>query len=410
MESSDGGANESTGSDSDCVLSCGAQGTAACSKNCECSGGYNVDPIYHGLVKDEDDELYYAAITESSDTKFNPKFYKKNMIFPTNITELGSSVNCDIDEAPFIIDELETTTYKLSEEELASKGGDGTSAKPYELKEKDANVNLRAYVDFGCDGVRCMNVRGSLTSAQIGSDLYDLNDTGLECNTCSVYNDVDTDIREYFCRRFSTYTPSTDGNTITDMKVNYVRAGSIQGENYYETYGDVGPECNSGFDEKYAVLIDDDGNKGTSFTIDNDLNDGDRITPGDKCGYYSNGSTKTDIKYFYGMDASSHTKNDLKNYPFDGSKLGSDADEDAVVMVDDDEGISPFTTQTPYFFYFGLVPGKTALNKLVGKFFSDKINSETLEDVTEDTDNTDEPKAGEEKVSPEAIIGSCLKT
>ncbi len=143
--------------------------------------------------------------------------------------------------------------------------------------------------------------------------------------------------------------------------------------------------------------------------IDNDLNDGDGITPGDKCGYYSNGSTKTDIKYFYGMDASSHTKNDLKNYPFDGSKLGSDADVDAAVMVKDAEGISPFTTQTPYFFYFGLVPGKTALNKLVGKFFSDKINSETLEDVTEDTDNTDNTD-DKNKISPKDIIGSCLKT
>ena len=397
---------------SSCDFACSTQGTAACTKACSCDGEYNIKPIYHGLVKDEDEELYYAAITESSDSEFSDTFYKKNMIFPTNITELGSSVNCDIDEVPFIIDELETTTYKLSEEDLASKGGDGGETTPFLLKEKDANVNLRAYVDFGCDGIRCLNVRGSLTSAQIGSDLYDLNDSGLECNTCSVYNDVDTDIREYFCRRFSTFVPTTNGNTITDMNINYVRPGSTQGENYYEPYGDVSPNCDDRFRSKFGALIDDDGNQGTPFVIDNELNDGDDITTGDKCGYWSNGSTSTkkEIKYFYGMDASSHTKNNLKNFPFESSKLGVDRDEDSLIMVDDDEGISPFTTQTPYFFYFGLVPGKTALNKLVGKFFSDKINSETLEDVTEDTDNTDEPKAGEEKVSPEAIIGSCLKT
>ena len=196
------------------------------------------------------------------------------------------------------------------------------------------------------------------------------------------------------------------------MNINYVRPGSTQGENYYEPYGDVSPNCDDRFRSKFGALIDDDGNQGTPFVIDNELNDGDDITTGDKCGYWSNGSTSTkkEIKYFYGMDASSHTKNNLKNFPFESSKLGVDRDEDSLIMVDDDEGISPFTTQTPYFFYFGLVPGKTALNKLVGKFFSDKINSETLEDVTEDTDNTDEPKAGEEKVSPEAIIGSCLKT
>jgi hypothetical protein len=413
VESSNGAANPS--SDSDCVLSCGAQGTAACTNACKCDGEYNNKAIYHGLVKEEDNELYYASITESSDSQFENKFYKKNMIFPTNITELGSSVTCDIDEAPFIIDELETTTYQVSEEDLAVKGGAGTDSDPIKLKEKESNINLRAYVDFGCDGVRCMNVRSSLVTAQVGSELFDLNDTGLECNTCSSYTDVDTDIRQYFCRRFSTFIPSlsSNGEEITDMKVNYVRPGSSQGENYYEPYNDdTELKCSEhDGDNKKAVLIDDEGNKGDTFDIDYELNDGDPITPGDKCGYWADGtlSTQRDVKYFYAMDASSRSKNDLKNYPFDGSKLGEDAEEGATILVEDIKGISPFTTQTPYFFYFGLVPGKTALNKLVGKYFSDKINSETLDDISEGPPTGNDPKAGDEKISPDAIIGSCLK-
>ena len=36
-------------------------------------------------------------------------------------------------------------------------------------------------------------------------------------------------------------------------------------------------------------------------------------------------------------------------------------------------------SQTPYYLYFGLVPGKTALHKTVGKFFADRINAVTLQ-------------------------------
>ena len=409
-----------TVNDGSCSLSCAEQGTAACdSRNgCECDKEkvYNEStPIYRGLIREKNDEIYYASIVESTDPKFNNDYYKKNMVFPTNITELGSSVTCDIDEAPFIIPNLEQTTYQVSEEELNSKGGRGTENKPYKLAERESIVNLSAYVDFGCNGVRCMNVRSSLVTAQVGSDLYDLNDSGLECKSCSSYSDVDSDVRGYFCRRFSTFTPTTSSNSISNMKVNYIRAGGTQGENYYETYNEVSPNCRSEFNGKTAVLLNEEGDESPKFTIDNDLNDGDAITPGDKCGYLETGSLK-DAKYFYAMDASSHTKNDLKHFPFSSSKLGEDGDVESTIIVEDEKGISVTSTQTPYFFYFGLIPGKTALNKLVAKYFSDVINSQTLEDVSGDENSSGESGDGESddtdtdsEESINSLIGSCLK-
>ena len=409
-----------TSTDKSCSLNCAEQGTAACSEknNCGCDSekNYNTSkPIYRGLIKEKDNEIYYSSIIDKSDVAFNSDDYKKNILFPTNITELGSSVNCDIDEAPFIIGELPQTSYQLSEEDLSVRKGKGTKESPYQLKEKESIVNLSAYIDFGCSGIRCMNVRSSLTAAQVGSDLYDLNDAGLECKTCSSYSDVDTDVRGYFCRRFSTFVPNTNENkNISNMSVNYIRQGSTQGENYYEPYNEVSPKCNSDLDNKFGVLIDDDGNKSPQFTIDNDLNDGDFIIPGDKCGYRELNTSFGDVKYFYAMDASSHTKNNLKDFPYNGSKLGKDGDVESNILVKDDEGISITTTQTPYFFYFGLVPGKTALNKLVGKYFADIIDATTLEDISggDNGDGDGDPKPDDDDDKQKVINlieSNCLK-
>lgn len=410
--------------DDACALPCGVQGTAACTSRCPCNSAYysNLSPVYRGLVKEKDNEIYYASIVEGNDRSFNNDSYKKNMLFPTNITELGSSVTCDIDESPFIIGDLETTSYKLSEEDLKSNGGRGTEKSPYKLIEGTSIVNLSAYVDFGCNGVRCLNVRGSLTASQTGSELFDLNDSGLECNTCSIYSDVDTDLREYFCKRFSTYSPSVkqtaDGVSILDMKVNYVRSGGREGENFYESYNEMSPKCREEFNKKVAAFVDSDGSEGTSFVIDNDLNNGDNLVPGDKCGLYD-GNNRSDVKYFYGMDASKNKKNNLGNYPFNSSKLGLSkggfgGEDSGSKLVNDSEGISPFTTQTPYFFYFGLVPGKTALNKVVGKYFSDIIDFQTLEDITGDENSDGDGNGGNDNDDNNddainAIIGSCLK-
>jgi hypothetical protein len=421
-------------SEIDCAMACAGQGAMACSRDCACDNyKYNEDPNYRGVIKWEDGELYYVSIKDNRDSEedksddvggsatgfggqgnFDVTHYKKNMFFPTNITELGSSVFCDIDEAPFLIDDLEPTTYKVSEEELkvSTKGiPDGVNVK-YRLQEKEGVINLRAYVDFGCIGVKCMNIRSSVVQSQVGTELFDTNDTGLECGSCKSYVDVDTDVRQYFCQRFSTFVPSvsTDGKTITDMKVNYMRPGGSQGENYYEPYNDITGRCDT-FDDSKAIL-DGGVTNDDVINIDNQVNDGDPITPGDKCGYLTNFDFKN-VKYFYGMDLSTtHTKKDLDNFPFELSKLGitkkDDYDDD---IPNDNRGITPFTTQTPYFFYFGLVPGKTALNKVVGKFFADKIDAETLETISNGgTNETFVPPNSKKTTSPQSIVGSCINS
>lgn len=69
-----------------------------------------------GLVVEYNDFLYYASrhdveINLSGTTGLTvPE--KKNLLFATNLIELGSVVTCDIDGEPFVIDRLEPTTHK----------------------------------------------------------------------------------------------------------------------------------------------------------------------------------------------------------------------------------------------------------------------------------------------------------
>ena len=79
-------------------------------------------------------------------------------------------------------------------------------------------------------------------------------------------------------------------------------------------------------------------------------------------------------------------------------------------MADDNTGITPQSTQTPYFFYFGLVPGRTALHKMVGKFFGDKIDKQTLGNITENPNPSYIPNNRDKTEATQAIIGSCIKT
>ena len=193
------------------------------------------------------------------------------------------------------------------------------------------------------------------------------------------------------------------------MEVNYRRPGGSQGENYYEPYNVVTGSCAT-FSGDTAETED-----GTKIDIDSEINDGDAITPGDKCGYLTTSGGNLDfknVKYFYGMDLSTdHKKNNLKRFPFDESKLGVGGDINKDIIVNNNEGITPFTTQTPYFFYFGLVPGKTALNKVVGKFFADKIDAETLETISNGgTNETNVPPNSKKSTSPQSIVGSCINS
>ena len=79
----------------------------------------------------------------------------------------------------------------------------------------------------------------------------------------------------------------------------------------------------------------------------------------------------------------------------------------------DIKGIKFSRSQTPYYLYFGLVPGKTALHKTVGKFFADKINSVTLEGVGESDNSVSETVNNQNNINnnvtnPYSIYRTCL--
>jgi hypothetical protein len=74
-----------------------------------------------GLVIEYDGILYYAArhdIDINTVTNVNLSANtltvteKYNLLFATNLIELGSMVTCDRDGEPFVINSLESTTYQ----------------------------------------------------------------------------------------------------------------------------------------------------------------------------------------------------------------------------------------------------------------------------------------------------------
>ena len=136
------------------------------------------------------------------------------------------------------MDSLVATTFQVSEDQLkvrtkeilnTSKAGinDGNPFTPIEIKsikeKSTSNINLRAYVEYGCSAVKCMNIYGAAVQSQLGVDMIDSNDLGLQTRSCFLRFDHDEDVRGYFCRRFSGFK---DG----DLNVNYMRPGSPQFE------------------------------------------------------------------------------------------------------------------------------------------------------------------------------------
>ncbi len=132
-----------------------------------------------------------------------------------------------------------------------------------------------------------------------------------------------------------------------------------------------------------------------------EYNDGDFFVPGDGCGYVDT-TLSSGVDYFYGV-APGQTSGFI-DYPNIGNETidfgiqaqigGTDTTlgVDEILLSDgttDDpnngstsvKGIRFNRSQTPYYLYFGLVPGKTALHKTVGRFFADKINAKTLEGI-----------------------------
>ena len=431
-----------------CDPDCGSNGVAPCRKtNIDPIDNYNYETIRHGLITWYDEQIYYTPRMLWGDSKFNPNEYKGNLLLPTTIMELGSSVYCDIDDVPFIMDQLGPTTFAASFEDMKYTFDEGTTYNDgldgvqgtadddvdgilrkitkYEDK-KDSSLNLRAYAEFSCISVVCVNTSAAVNQSQIGVEIIDKNELGVEIGNCFVRFEHDTDIREYFCKRFNGYQRGY--NTGNNLSFHHTRPGSIQFDNEYGTYPDI--TLTDGYPLYYETIEGD--------IVKSEYNDGDPFTPGDGCGYKSmdNDNPWGLTDYFYGL-APGQTSGFL-NYPnYDtvddaygtinfGSAQGTDGVDEIFsantggVISDDDnngsvtvKGVRHNRSQTPYYLYFGLVPQKTALNKVVGKFFADKINAVTLQGVGASNDDVSQnimnkPNVNNEEDNPFTVFKTCL--
>ena len=412
-----------------CDTDCGSNGVAPCKSTSQSEiQNYNGAVIEHGLISYNDEEIYYTPriMPEVGDSKFNEDEYKGNLILPTTIMELGSTVYCDIDDVPFIMDQLEPTTFNLSFEDtkyrskvvgsfgsydgpdgINNTDDDGTLREFTKFEDKkDSSLNLRAYVEFGCFSVVCSNTLATVNQSQIGVEMIDKNDIGVEIGNCFVRFDHDEDLRGYFCRRFNGFKG--------DSSFHHTRPGSIEFDNDYQTY----PEITLTDGENLYYQIEE-----TSEIVKSEYNDGDSFIPGDACGYIK---PNEDPDYFYGLSPG-QTSNFI-NYPNNDNSgndsgtinFGLNSHPGGVDNIDDDNngasninGIRFNRSQTPYHLYFGLVPGKTSLHKTVGKFFADKINAVTLQGIGSSNNNVSEninnsPNLNNPENNPFTVYKTCL--
>jgi hypothetical protein len=406
-----------------CTPDCGTNGVRPCVYP-ESEYDNYVGIVKHGLVSWNEGDIYYTPYIPNDDVKYNNIEYKANLMLPTTIMELGSSVYCDIDDVPFIMDQLPPTTFNVSYEDIKYKfensfesysGLEGLGIKKT-IKEyddrKDISLNLRAYVEFSCTSTVCSNIAATVNQSQIGVEIIDKNDIGIEIGSCFLRFNHDEDIRNYFCRRFNGYKGD-------DLSFHHQKPGSLQFENEYNTYPEITLSDGTNL---YYQLPAEDGDE----IVYSEYNDGDSFIPGDGCGYVgskSNGETD----YFYGLapgqtsgfipypngastiDFGQTAQVDNIDEIFDGNSLNNDLNNGSEGI----KGVKFNRTQTPYYLYFGLVPGKTAIHKTVSNFFADKIDAVTLQGLGASNDSVEEninntPNINNGVDNPFTIYKTCL--
>jgi hypothetical protein len=406
-----------------CTPDCGTNGVRPCVYP-ESEYDNYVGIVKHGLVSWNEGDIYYTPYIPNDDVKYNNIEYKANLMLPTTIMELGSSVYCDIDDVPFIMDQLPPTTFNVSYEDIKYKfensfesysGLEGLGIKKT-IKEyddrKDISLNLRAYVEFSCTSTVCSNIAATVNQSQIGVEIIDKNDIGIEIGSCFLRFNHDEDIRNYFCRRFNGYKGD-------DLSFHHQKPGSLQFENEYNTYPEITLSDGTNL---YYQLPAEDGDE----IVYSEYNDGDSFIPGDGCGYVgskSNGETD----YFYGLapgqtsgfipypngastiDFGQTAQVDNIDEIFDGNSLNNDLNNGSKAI----KGVKFNRTQTPYYLYFGLVPGKTAIHKTVSNFFADKIDAVTLQGLGTSNDSVEEninntPNINNGVDNPFTIYKTCL--
>ncbi len=396
-----------------CAPDCSTNGVAPCIYNETEYNNYS-KIIRHGLISWNDGSIYYTPYIPTSDVAANNSEYKANLMLPTTIMELGSSTYCDIDDVPFIMNVIPPTTFNVSYEDIKYKLGslqmNGNTGTRDILKfddKKDLSLNLRAYVEFSCFKPVCINTSASVNQSQIGVDIIDKNDIGIEIGNCFLRFEHDEEIRNYFCKRFNGYK--------SNLSFHHQRPGSLEFENVYNTYPEI--TLSDGFTLYYNL---------ENEQILSEYNDGDSFIPGDACGFKkTNGSGD----YFYGL-APGQTSSFI-NYPngnqtinFNQTAQLDGIDEINVLnngTIQDDlnngsnsvKGIKFNRSQNPYYLYFGLVPGKTALHRTVSQFFGDIIDAVTLEGigasnstVSENINNS--PNINNGTDNPFTVYRTCL--
>lgn len=160
-----------------------------------------------GVVKEFNNELFYPALTTYS-TSNNTKH---NLLYATNITEVGSSTLCDVDNVPFIINDLLSTTYK----------------KPDNPDDILFNVS--------CGGVNITNqsffINNIVKSGEIGIDFLD-NGPGL-----NPFDVINQDLRDYFCDNFTTWGGGALPNTTLNCSNDLINSSSPNQNPYYFYFG-----------------------------------------------------------------------------------------------------------------------------------------------------------------------------
>jgi hypothetical protein len=177
-----------------------------------------------------------------------------------------------------------------------------------------------------------------VNQSQIGVDIIDANDIGVAKGSCFMRFDHDEEVRSYFCKKFNGYKAK-------DLSFHHNRPGSIEFDNQYNIF----PEIKVFDNPKTYYDLPDVG------IIESEYNDSESFIPGDACGYIDTITKKVD--YFYSLAPGTTSK--FINYPHGNQTLSFGNNNP------NNFGISMNRTQTPYYLYFGLIPGKTSLHKTI---------------------------------------------
>lgn len=177
-----------------------------------------------GLVVEYEDFLYYGARHDYDSNPLNPSGLtveqKYNLLFATNIVELGGRSTCDLDGVPFLVNRLESTTYQREEgiSTLFNVAGCTSSPPVQDIHYKGIQLISQIGVDI------LVAEAERLTGAITGSDgeTYTFNPAALNeadipdydgNNAIIIFDRDDIIIRQYLCENFPYYGISGVYNT-----------------------------------------------------------------------------------------------------------------------------------------------------------------------------------------------------